>query len=249
MDMEESYLGYTALCLMQSNVYNEYIMPTQTYFPSHTRAFHLFLSSCLLHPVSNTHLYTPTGIKRYQTQSELGEGCACVWGGGWRRITSTIAISIQIFQAGLRKSLRSGAFITSLASQPSAHLQPTAASSFGGVELGLLAESGENTIFTWLLFICGMKTSQHQAEVRHTWKGRACQLFIHFSSSENIYMSLPLCLLPEYVDVYVSPVIIQCGFFFLIIITILTAGCQNVNGAGRTHVSENMLDKGGGKKK
>ncbi len=44
-------------------------------------------------------------------------------------------ISIQIFKAGLRKSksLRSGVFITSPAFQPYAHLQQTAASSFGGL--------------------------------------------------------------------------------------------------------------------
>ena len=39
------------------------------------------------------------------------------------------------------------------------------------------------------------------------------------------------------------------GFKKKMIITISTAGGQNVNGAGRTHVSENMLDKGEKKKK
>lgn len=66
--------------------------------------------------------------QKVQTQSEEGEG---------NRITTTIVISIQIFQARLRKSKsrRSGIFITSPALQPYAHLQTTAADSFGGLSL------------------------------------------------------------------------------------------------------------------
>lgn len=61
-------------------------------------------------------------------------------------------------------------------------------------------------------------------------------------------MSLLLCLLQVYVDVYVSPVLIHCVFF----ITIVSAGGLNMNGSyymiiavrAHTQVSENLHYKG-----
>lgn len=76
----------SAWCHAHSNMQDEFVMSTQRYstFLCHT---HIFLSSCLSHPVCM---------------------CVCVRAcdRGGLRITSTIAISMQIFQAGLRKSLR-----------------------------------------------------------------------------------------------------------------------------------------------
>lgn len=81
-------------------------------------------------------------------------------------------ISIQIFQAGLRKSksLQYGVFITLLALQPYAHLQPTAASSFGGLSRVSWWSFHLAAIYLWDKNITGWDTAglQHLAGVQQT---------------------------------------------------------------------------------
>lgn len=119
-------------------------------FLSHISLFNYFYLR-LSHPVSFTHLSTPTGIKRYQTQSVVGDG-------NWQRVTSTLWSQHKYSKQVLKKSklLRCGVFITLLALLPYAHLQPTAASSFAG----LGAMSWWRQGYFHLLFFCEMKTSQ-----------------------------------------------------------------------------------------
>ena len=135
-DMEDGHawnkiLGILVLCFMhKSNMFDECIMPpTYSIFLSQTNSLSLPVCSSVSLPLSHSSLFL-CWDQKVQTQSAVGEGCE-----GNLYYRPTIVISVQIFQAGLRKSksLRSGIFITSPALQPYAHLQTTAASSFGGL--------------------------------------------------------------------------------------------------------------------